>query len=144
MKKANALSEPEKITLWKRVKRELHRSLVQPLSRKVKNQPGAVYEAITQPFEQDFEELASNVQARSQPRLIQTASNVQGRPPDPASVLAQTSGIGGGQLPAQRPTGQASQKTIELGKKLWPYDTLFQASHGGIVSVKRKGRQLVG
>ena len=84
----------------------------------------------------------------------QMASNVQGRPPDPASVLARTSGIGGGQLPAQRPTaqgptaqgptGQASQKTIELGKKLWPYDTLFQASHGGIVSVKRKGRQLVG
>ena len=113
-----------------------------------------IYEDNRVRWEIENQEDQSNVGSQSSvapvvPRQRQMASNVQGRPPDPASVLARTSGIGGGQLPgqvttAQRPTGQASQKTIELGKKLWPYDTLFQASHGGIVSVKRKGRQLVG
>ena len=122
-----------------------------------------IYEDNRVRWEIENQEDQSNVGPQSSVAPVvqgqrQMASNVPQQKldfnPIPDSLLARTSGIGGGQLPgqvttAQRPTGQASSETIRRGQEVFgPLDPIFRprafVNEGGIVSVKRKGRQLVG
>ena len=151
IKKYPVLDPASNEKVMRRIRLWAHQKFIGDNARRIQKlgrTPGAVFEIGAKALGLREEEL-DDVDLHSSvvvPQQRQMASNVQGRPPISDSLLARTSGIGApGQLPAQRPTGQASPETMQRGQQIFgPLDPIFQASHGGIVSVKRKGRQLVG
>jgi len=107
-----------------------------------RKRPGVALEVFTEPVE-DVDEAVPGPQTSvlpAQPRSRRAATTPIGSPIG-SSILSQTNVLG----PPPPAQGQASlQGTRERGQQVFgPLDRVF-ANKGGIVSIKRKPRQLVG
>lgn len=161
MKKAGALSDPEKATLWKRIEREFNRSILKPLTRKIEDTPGAVYSVLSKPYypvipgppEEKERPDTADPGGSSAPLGLQRPSYQgvdEGYSPGPQTSLqppARRMAANASQSnrpspasalsqvnPVGPPTGPSSQEMVQRGRDVFgPNDPIF-AAHGGYLA----------